>query len=173
MSRREFPSSAAGRHVARWMFRFLIGAMWWQQTLWKLPPYYTDQPDEPFGTTGLAYWMKHHGQARLDPAAGRFRQSYRSAEFLSVRAGRLCGRIVDGGVADVGAFVGLFGLIGALADPQSVAWPLQRARTNGRGPISSFSFCSSFLPCTITAAASASMRSSSAATARARASSRW
>jgi len=49
-------------HVANWIFRLLIGCMWWQQTLWKLPPYYTDQPTEPFGTTGLAYWMGEMGK---------------------------------------------------------------------------------------------------------------
>ena len=46
------PDQRSGRHVARWLFRLVIGAMWWQQTLWKLPPHYTDKPDEPFGTTG-------------------------------------------------------------------------------------------------------------------------
>ena len=35
--------------------RILLGCMWWQQTLWKLPPYYTDQPGVP--NTGLWYWM--------------------------------------------------------------------------------------------------------------------
>lgn len=40
-----------------WMFfsRLLVGAMWWQQTLWKLPPTYTDQED---GSGGLRYWME-------------------------------------------------------------------------------------------------------------------
>src|SRR5205085_7872886 len=33
-------------------------AMWWQQSLWKLPPHYTDDPAAPFGTTGLAFWIK-------------------------------------------------------------------------------------------------------------------
>jgi hypothetical protein len=28
--------------------------MWWQQSLWKLPPAYTDNPD---GSGGLRYWM--------------------------------------------------------------------------------------------------------------------
>ena len=28
--------------------------MWWQQSLWKLPPTYTDNPD---GSGGLRYWM--------------------------------------------------------------------------------------------------------------------
>lgn len=41
-----------------WVARFLLGAMWWQQSLWKLPPHYTDDPTPPFGTNGLAFWMK-------------------------------------------------------------------------------------------------------------------
>jgi uncharacterized membrane protein YphA (DoxX/SURF4 family) len=34
-------------HLWNWLARFFIGAMWWQQSLWKLPPTYT----------GLSYWM--------------------------------------------------------------------------------------------------------------------
>ena len=51
------PSQRSVAHLGNWGIRLLIGCMWWQQTLWKLPPFYTDQPQEPFGTTGLAYWM--------------------------------------------------------------------------------------------------------------------
>ena len=51
------PGQRRATHLWNWVFRFLIGCMWWQQTLWKLPPYYTDHPDQPFGATGLAYWM--------------------------------------------------------------------------------------------------------------------
>ena len=35
--------------------RMLLGSMWWQQTLWKLPPYYTDLPAVP--DSGLKHWM--------------------------------------------------------------------------------------------------------------------
>ncbi|MDR3568831.1 MAG: DoxX family membrane protein [Syntrophobacteraceae bacterium] len=35
--------------------RILLGNMWWQQTLWKLPPYYTDLPSVP--NSGLKHWM--------------------------------------------------------------------------------------------------------------------
>jgi len=38
-----------------WVLRVCIGAMWWQQSLWKLPPTYTDHPD---GSGGLMQWMK-------------------------------------------------------------------------------------------------------------------
>jgi uncharacterized membrane protein YphA (DoxX/SURF4 family) len=35
-------------NVAIWVTRVLIGCMWWQQSLWKVPPNYA----------GLIYWMK-------------------------------------------------------------------------------------------------------------------
>jgi uncharacterized membrane protein YphA (DoxX/SURF4 family) len=68
-------STVAGQrsveHVANWIFRFLIGSMWWQQTLWKLPPYYTDHPDQPM-TTGLYYWMTVEGKSAAIPLLGDF-----------------------------------------------------------------------------------------------------
>jgi uncharacterized membrane protein YphA (DoxX/SURF4 family) len=45
-------------HLWNWGFRLFIGTMWWQQSLWKLPPTYTDQPD---GSGGLRYWMGEMG----------------------------------------------------------------------------------------------------------------
>jgi hypothetical protein len=35
--------------------RLLIGSLWWQQTLWKLPPTYTDHADGVTG--GLHQWV--------------------------------------------------------------------------------------------------------------------
>lgn len=55
------PAQRTLKHVLDWPLRFLVGAMWWQQSLWKLPPYYTDDPAAPFGTTGLAFWIKQMG----------------------------------------------------------------------------------------------------------------
>jgi uncharacterized membrane protein YphA (DoxX/SURF4 family) len=62
------PSQRRAAHVWDWAFRVLIGAMWWQQTLWKLPPSYTDHPEQPFGETGLAYWMGVEGRSAAIPA---------------------------------------------------------------------------------------------------------
>lgn len=56
--RASLPEQRSLEHGLAWPLRFLVGAMWWQQSLWKLPPYYTDDPSAPFGTTGLAFWMK-------------------------------------------------------------------------------------------------------------------
>jgi uncharacterized membrane protein YphA (DoxX/SURF4 family) len=51
---RRDPSQRSVQHLWNWLARFLIGALWWQQSLWKMPPTYTDQPD---GSGGLRYWM--------------------------------------------------------------------------------------------------------------------
>ena len=55
---RRDPAQRTPAHVLDWPLRFLVGAMWWQQSLWKLPPYYQDDPTAPFGTAGLSFWMK-------------------------------------------------------------------------------------------------------------------
>jgi uncharacterized membrane protein YphA (DoxX/SURF4 family) len=36
------------RHIGIWLLRLIAGSMWWQQSLWKIPPNYD----------GLIYWMK-------------------------------------------------------------------------------------------------------------------
>ena len=41
------PQQRTSAHVWLWLARLLIGAMWWQQTLWKLPPSFD----------GLHYWL--------------------------------------------------------------------------------------------------------------------
>ncbi len=66
------PGQRRATHLWNWVFRFLIGCMWWQQTLWKLPPYYTDHPDQPFGDTGLAYWMGLMGKSAAIPLQADF-----------------------------------------------------------------------------------------------------
>ncbi len=43
-----------GRTIYFAFARFLLGVLWLQQTLWKLPPTFTDQPD---GSGGLRYWI--------------------------------------------------------------------------------------------------------------------
>ena len=45
---RRQPGQRPVRDVAIWLLRFVVGVMWWQQSLWKIPPNYD----------GLIYWMK-------------------------------------------------------------------------------------------------------------------
>ena len=44
-----------GTHVWMWLTRAMVGVLWWQQSLWKLPPTYTDNPDGVSG--GLHHWV--------------------------------------------------------------------------------------------------------------------
>src|SRR5437773_6095159 len=48
------PAQRSLKHLATYALRFFIGCMCWQQTLWKLPPTYTDLPD---GSGGVRYWV--------------------------------------------------------------------------------------------------------------------
>ena len=41
-------SQRTGYDMGRWLLRLLVGAMWWQQSLWKIPPNFD----------GLIYWMR-------------------------------------------------------------------------------------------------------------------
>lgn len=45
---RRIPEQRSARHGAIWLLRLIVGVMWWQQSLWKIPPNYD----------GLIYWMK-------------------------------------------------------------------------------------------------------------------
>jgi uncharacterized membrane protein YphA (DoxX/SURF4 family) len=42
------PGQRTARHLAIYALRVLVGGMWWQQTLWKIPPNFD----------GLVFWMK-------------------------------------------------------------------------------------------------------------------
>jgi uncharacterized membrane protein YphA (DoxX/SURF4 family) len=43
------PAQRTIQHVGRWLLRVIIGTMWWQQSLWKIPPHYD---------WGLIHWMQ-------------------------------------------------------------------------------------------------------------------
>src|ERR1700756_1869109 len=49
------PGQRNVKDLASFALRFFMGCMWWQLSLWKLPPTYTDRPD---GAGGLRYWVE-------------------------------------------------------------------------------------------------------------------
>ena len=100
-------------HVARWIIRFLIGAMWWQQSLWKLPPYYTDHPEKPFGETGLAYWMTQLGQHAAIPLQADFVNHIVLPHFYLFAPAVYALEVLTGVALMLGALVRLFAIIGA------------------------------------------------------------
>jgi uncharacterized membrane protein YphA (DoxX/SURF4 family) len=101
-------------HVADWLFRLLIGCMWWQQTLWKLPPYYTDHPEQPFGETGLAYWMGLMGKHAAIPLQADFVNNIVLPHFYWFAPVVYSLEVLTGVSLILGVFVRLFGVIGAL-----------------------------------------------------------
>jgi uncharacterized membrane protein YphA (DoxX/SURF4 family) len=52
------------RHAGIWLIRFVIGAMWWQQSLWKIPPNYD----------GLRFWMQQMAEHASIELQGRLVQ---------------------------------------------------------------------------------------------------
>jgi hypothetical protein len=108
------PGQRRVAHIGDWGARVLIGCMWWQQSLWKLPPYYTDQPDTPFGATGLAYWMGLMGKHAAIPLQADFVNQIVLPNFY-LFAPVVWGLEVLTAVSLIlGVFVRLFGVIGAL-----------------------------------------------------------
>ena len=43
------PAQRNARHIGIALLRFVVGCMWWQQSLWKIPPHYD---------WGLIHWMQ-------------------------------------------------------------------------------------------------------------------
>ena len=101
-------------NVANWLFRLSIGGMWWQQTLWKLPPFYTDNPSAPFGTSGLSYWMTQ----LIKGAAFQFHadlvEKVLLPNFFLVAPFVYAAEVITGASLMLGIFVRLGGLLGAL-----------------------------------------------------------
>lgn len=106
-------SQRTPRHLGNWLCRLLIGSMWWQQTLWKLPPYYTDHPEDPTNT-GLYYWMTQLGKSPSIPLQADFVNNIVLPHFY-LFAPLVYGLEVLTAVALIlGIFVRFWGVIGAL-----------------------------------------------------------
>src|SRR5713101_8857222 len=108
------PSQRRARYICDWAFRFLIGAMWWQQTLWKLPPAYTDHPEQPFGTTGLAYWMGVMGKSAAIPLQADFVNNIVLPHFYLFAPMVYTLEVLTAVSLILGIFVRFWGLVGAL-----------------------------------------------------------
>jgi uncharacterized membrane protein YphA (DoxX/SURF4 family) len=101
-------------HVAQWVVRVLVGAMWWQQSLWKLPPFYTDHPEQPFGETGLAYWMTLMGKHAAIPLQADFVNQIVLPHFYLFAPVVFGLEVLTAVSLMLGAFVRLFAVVGAL-----------------------------------------------------------
>jgi uncharacterized membrane protein YphA (DoxX/SURF4 family) len=108
------PSQRRVTYICDYVFRVLIGAMWWQQTLWKLPPSYTDHPEQPFGETGLAYWMGVMGKHAAIPLQADFVNNIVLPHFYLFAPIVYGLEVLTAVSLLLGIFVRLWGVIGAL-----------------------------------------------------------
>ena len=96
------------------LFRMSIGAMWWQATLWKLPPDYTDEPGQPFGKTGLAFWMIRLGKTAALQLQADFVNNIVLPHFYLFAPIVYGLEVLTAASLILGLFVRFWGVIGAL-----------------------------------------------------------
>ena len=101
-------------NIVQWAIRLVMGAFWWQQSLWKLPPLYTDHPEAAFGETGLAYWMGLMGKHAAIPLQADFVNNIALPHFYLFAPIVYSLEVLTGVSLILGVFVRLFGIIGAL-----------------------------------------------------------
>ena len=101
-------------NLVQWTIRLVMGCFWWQQSLWKLPPFYTDHPEAPFGETGLAYWMGLMGKHAAIPLQADFVNNIVLPHFYLFAPVVYSLEVLTGVSLMLGVFVRLFGIIGAL-----------------------------------------------------------
>src|SRR5215469_6828465 len=90
--------------------RFLIGCMWWQQSLWKLPPTYTDHAD---GSGGLRYWVDRMVDGAAFQLQSDFVTQIVQPHFFLFAPIVYASEVLIGISLITGTAVRLFGLIGA------------------------------------------------------------
>ncbi|MGB9332213.1 MAG: hypothetical protein WCB10_15730 [Steroidobacteraceae bacterium] len=110
---RTIPSQRSWRNVGDWLCRLLIGSMWWQQTLWKLPPLYTDNPSDPTNS-GLHYWMMRMGESASIPLQADFVNHIVLPHFYFFAPIVYTLEVLTAVSLMLGVFARLWGLIGAL-----------------------------------------------------------
>jgi hypothetical protein len=91
-------------HVGNWAFRLVIGSMWWQQTLWKLPPQYG----------GLRYWVEQEGKSAFLTLQADFVNNFVLPNFLLVAPIVYVMEALTGASLMLGVGVRLWGIIGVL-----------------------------------------------------------
>jgi uncharacterized membrane protein YphA (DoxX/SURF4 family) len=98
------------KDIATYVLRFFIGCMWWQQTLWKLPPTYTDLPD---GSGGLRYWVSKMVDGAAFQLHSDFVQYIVQPNFLLFAPIIYATEVFIGASLMTGTAVRLSGLLGA------------------------------------------------------------
>ena len=108
---RRDPQQRSALHLWNWLSRLFIGALWWQQSLWKLPPTYTDQPD---GSGGLRYWMEQMAQGASFAAQADFVKKIVLPHFYFFAPQVYAGEVLVAVSLMLGLFTRVGGFLGAV-----------------------------------------------------------
>jgi len=100
---RTIPGQRSAEHVGNWAFRLLIGCMWWQQSLWKLPPDYN----------GLAYWIGQMGKHAAIPLQADFVNQVVLPHLYLFAPAVYVAEVLTAVALILGLFVRVWALIGA------------------------------------------------------------
>ena len=101
---RRLPGQSDGVQITRFVMRFIIGSMWWQQALWKYP---TD-------LGGLRYWTEQMARHAAFEAHGAFVQNVILPYFTPIGVGVFFIELAIGISLMIGLFTRLSALGGAL-----------------------------------------------------------
>ena len=85
--------------------------MWWQQSLWKIPPTYTDRAD---GTGGLRYWIGEMVRYAAFPGQSHFAKDVVLPNFGFFAPQVYLGEVFVAVSLMLGVFTRLGGTVGAL-----------------------------------------------------------
>jgi len=110
---RRRPEQRDFSHLAQWGIRFVMGGFWWQQTLWKLPPSFAQDPANPL-TTGLAHWMSQIGKFSAIPLQGEVFSNIVLPHFYVFAPIVYVAEVLTAVSLMLGLFTRLFGVFGAL-----------------------------------------------------------
>ena len=98
------PHQFDGLHIGRFIIRFIVGSMWWQQALWKYP---TD-------LGGLRYWTEQMAQHAAFEAHGAFVRDVILPNFTPIGIGVFFIEIAIGVSLMIGLLTRLSAFCGAL-----------------------------------------------------------
>ena len=110
---RRFPEQRNFSHLVQWGCRVVMGGLWWQQSLWKLPPFYTNHPEAPL-TTSRAYWMGQMGKYAAIPLQADLVNNVVLTHFCVFAPMVYVAEVLTGVSLMLGVFTRFFAVIGAL-----------------------------------------------------------
>jgi uncharacterized membrane protein YphA (DoxX/SURF4 family) len=100
----QFAEQRSGQTIVQWMVRLVVGCMWWQQSLWKVPPHFD----------GLKYWTGQMVEHAAFPIQGRMVKEIVLANFTPFAYAVYVTEALVGISLILGLFVRAGSLVGAL-----------------------------------------------------------